>query len=292
MSRPEFTGEQARAIGRRDGSVLVSAGAGSGKTSVLVERFVQAVLEDDCAVDSILAITFTEKAAAQLTGRVRRAASLELGEQERAREAEAAWISTIHGFCARLLRTHALAAGLDPEFRVLDALEAERLAIDAFDRALARLRGHGRGPRAGWRCWPPTRRTSWPTWCAPPTRTCAARAARARGCRRCPRRAPPGQREALRAGRRAPPWPRSAPHDDRDAPRRPREAGALRLRCWRRWGPDEVAEPAELSKLGFKPTRQGAPGPGVRGLPRGARGLPGLLPRTTASTTTTCCCAS
>ncbi len=70
---PGFTPEQRRAIGRRDGSVLVSAGAGSGKTSVLVERFVQAVLEDGCAVDSILAITFTEKAAAQLTGRVRAA---------------------------------------------------------------------------------------------------------------------------------------------------------------------------------------------------------------------------
>ena len=131
-----------RAIGRRDGSVLVSAGAGSGKTSVLVERFVQAVLEDGCAVDSILAITFTEKAAAQLTGRVRRR-FVALGEEERAREAEAAWISTIHGFCARLLRTHALAAGLDPEFRVLDALEAERLAIDAFDKALGDFVGTG-----------------------------------------------------------------------------------------------------------------------------------------------------
>ena len=132
----ELTAEQARAVERRDGSILVSAGAGSGKTSVLVERFAQAVIADGCPVESILAITFTEKAAAQLTSRVR-ARLLELDEPELAREAEAAWISTIHGFCARVLRTHALAAGLDPDFRVLDALEAERLAIDAFDRALA-----------------------------------------------------------------------------------------------------------------------------------------------------------
>ena len=66
-----FTDEQLRAIERRDGSLLLSAGAGTGKTSVLVERFVRAVVEDGVEVDSILAITFTEKAAAQLRTRVR-----------------------------------------------------------------------------------------------------------------------------------------------------------------------------------------------------------------------------
>ncbi len=63
-----------------------------------------------------------------------------------ARAAESAWISTIHGFCARVLRTHALAAGIDPEFRVLDGVEAERLALDAFDRALAEFLGGGEDP--------------------------------------------------------------------------------------------------------------------------------------------------
>jgi ATP-dependent helicase/nuclease subunit A len=140
-----FTEEQLKAIGRREGSILVSAGAGTGKTSVLVERFVRAVLEDGVAVDSILAITFTEKAAAQLAARVRER-FLALNEHDAARDAEGAWISTIHGFCARVLRTHALAAGLDPEFKVLDALEAERVAIDAFDRALRDFVGTGEEP--------------------------------------------------------------------------------------------------------------------------------------------------
>ncbi|MGI8844811.1 MAG: UvrD-helicase domain-containing protein, partial [Thermoleophilaceae bacterium] len=140
-----FTQEQLRAIGRREGSLLLSAGAGTGKTSVLVERFVRAVLEDDVAVESILAITFTEKAAGQLTGRVRRR-FLALNAPDRAREAEGAWISTIHGFCARVLRTHALTAGLDPEFVVLDGLEAERIAIDAFDRALRDFVAEGEDP--------------------------------------------------------------------------------------------------------------------------------------------------
>ena len=83
----------------------------------------------------MLAITFTEKAAAELKRRVR-ARFLELGEREHAREAERAWVSTIHGFCARLLRANALAAGIDPDFRVLDESRAARLAIDAFDRSL------------------------------------------------------------------------------------------------------------------------------------------------------------
>jgi ATP-dependent exoDNAse (exonuclease V) beta subunit len=137
-----FTEQQLTAIERRDSSILVSAGAGTGKTSVLVERFVRAVCDDGVDVASILAITFTEKASAQLKQRVR-ARFVELNEVGHAREAEAAWISTIHGFCARVLRTHALAAGIDPEFRVLDAVEAERLALDAFDGALAEFLERG-----------------------------------------------------------------------------------------------------------------------------------------------------
>jgi ATP-dependent helicase/nuclease subunit A len=138
MSARSLTDEQLRAVERRDGSLLVSAGAGAGKTSVLVERFVRAVLEDGSAVDSILAITFTEKAAAELKSRVRQR-FLERGEVEQARAAEGAWVSTIHGFCSRVLRTHALAAGIDPEYEVLEELDAERIALDAFDRALEEL---------------------------------------------------------------------------------------------------------------------------------------------------------
>jgi len=144
-SERRFTDEQLRAIERRDGSLLLSAGAGTGKTSVLVERFVRAVVEDGVEVDSILAITFTEKAAAELRTRVHRR-FLDYELPERARDAEAAWISTIHSFCARVLRTHALPAGLDPELRVLDGLEAERVAIDSFDRALGDFLGGGEDP--------------------------------------------------------------------------------------------------------------------------------------------------
>ncbi len=135
---PFFTAEQEQAVSRRRGSLLLAAGAGSGKTSVLVERFVRAVREDGIAPGRILAITFTERAAAELRGRVR-ARLLELGEREAARDTEGAPIGTFHGFCARLLRVHALTAGLDPEFAILEEAGAGRLRALAFRRALATL---------------------------------------------------------------------------------------------------------------------------------------------------------
>ncbi len=145
MSGRGFTDEQLRAIERRDGGLLVAAGAGSGKTSVLVERFARAVIEDGVAVDAILAITFTEKAAAELKGRVRDRFA-DAGLHAEARAAEGAFISTIHGFCSTILRAHALAAGIDPEYRVLDQLEADRLGVEAFDGALAAFLHDDAGP--------------------------------------------------------------------------------------------------------------------------------------------------
>jgi ATP-dependent helicase/nuclease subunit A len=133
-----FTAEQEQAAARRRGPLLLAAGAGSGKTSVLVERFVRAVREDGIAPGRILAITFTERAAAELRERVR-ARLLEFGEREAARDTEGAPIGTFHGFCARLLRVHALTADLDPEFAILDEAGAGRLRQLAFRRALAIL---------------------------------------------------------------------------------------------------------------------------------------------------------
>jgi ATP-dependent helicase/nuclease subunit A len=130
-----LTIEQEEAASRRGEPLLLSAGAGSGKTSVLVERFVRAVLEDGLAAGKILAITFTERAAGELRERVR-SRFLALGEREAARDTEAAFVSTFHGFCARLLRAHALLAGLDPDFTILDEGLAGRLRDDAFKSAL------------------------------------------------------------------------------------------------------------------------------------------------------------
>ena len=117
------------------GSVFVSAGAGTGKTSVLVERYVRAVCDRGIDVESILVITYTRKAAGELRSRIR-AALRARGRPDLARELDGAWISTIHGFCNRLLRTYPFAVGLDPRFRELEDAGAAVLRGEAFERAL------------------------------------------------------------------------------------------------------------------------------------------------------------
>jgi ATP-dependent exoDNAse (exonuclease V) beta subunit len=126
--------EQLAAV-EAEGEVFVSAGAGTGKTSVLVERFVRAVCERGIDVDSLLVITYTRKAAGELRRRIRE----ELVARDRrdlARQLDGAWISTIHGFCARLLRAHPFAVGIDPRFRELDEAQGAVVRGEAFERAL------------------------------------------------------------------------------------------------------------------------------------------------------------
>jgi ATP-dependent exoDNAse (exonuclease V) beta subunit len=131
----ELTEQQRDAVERRRGPLALSAAAGSGKTSVLVERYVAAVTEDGIAPGRILAITFTDRAAGELRERVRRSL-VAAGERDAARESAAAFISTFHGFCARVLRSHAVLAGLSPDFVVLNDTQALALREAAFERAV------------------------------------------------------------------------------------------------------------------------------------------------------------
>lgn len=114
-------GEQLAAVTARAPVVAVSAGAGSGKTTVLVERFVRLVAGDGVSPLEILAITFTERAAAEMKQRIIRSFDA-AGDELNRRRAEAAYISTIHGFCARLLRENPLAVGIDPAFGIVDGM--------------------------------------------------------------------------------------------------------------------------------------------------------------------------
>lgn len=126
---------QERAVASAAQEICVTSGAGSGKTRVLVDRFVRLVVDERVGVDAILAITFTEKAAAEMKERIARAFE-EAGREEERRQVEFAYVSTIDSFCARLLREHALEARVDPRFRVLDEFESDRLCREAADAVL------------------------------------------------------------------------------------------------------------------------------------------------------------
>jgi ATP-dependent helicase/nuclease subunit A len=137
----EPTPEQAAAIGVRGRDVLLEAGAGTGKTGVMVDRYCRLVCDSGLSPDAVLAFTFTDKAAAELRQRIRAelARRAERGSERAATVLAGiggAWITTIHGFCNRVLAAHPVAAGVDPGFRVLDAPEAARAAREAFDDAL------------------------------------------------------------------------------------------------------------------------------------------------------------
>ena len=145
----EPTPEQAAAIAVRGRDVLLEAGAGTGKTGVMVDRYCRLVCDSGLSPDSILAFTFTDKAAAELRQRIRTELARRAGRgSERAAAALAgiggAWITTIHGFCNRVLAAHPVTAGVDPNFRVLDAPEAARAAREAFDDAVVEFLKTGR----------------------------------------------------------------------------------------------------------------------------------------------------
>jgi len=131
----ELSAEQQQAVRRNGQDVCCVAGPGSGKTAVLVERFAWLV-EQGLDPASILAITFTEKAATQIKARLVRRFS---NSPEKRRAVEHAPVSTIHSFCLGLLREHAVEAMLDPGFTVMDEREAEALQSAAMEAVLDRL---------------------------------------------------------------------------------------------------------------------------------------------------------
>ena len=130
----QLTPEQLRAVQSwQRGDICVVAGPGSGKTRVLVERLRWLIVERQVRPERILAITFTEKAALEMYLRL-------VGEggpaSEHRSQFESAQISTIDAFCNRLLREHALEAGVDPGFEMLDPAEAGELLEASIEQAL------------------------------------------------------------------------------------------------------------------------------------------------------------
>jgi len=135
MNSPDTSPDQKRAIEALSENVSVSAGAGTGKTHVLVERFVEIVRKNLAKTAEILAITFTEKAANEMKARI--VARLKsAGLNDARREIENAYIGTIHAFCSRLLKEHPVEAGMDPDFQVIEEDEANLLKEIVLDHVI------------------------------------------------------------------------------------------------------------------------------------------------------------
>lgn len=131
-----------RAATDLDTTFLVEAGAGTGKTTILVQRLLSIVRSGRGELDRLAAITFTEKAATELRTRlhfeIESALTSRLSEQERQylrdarRQFDRAQLSTVHAFCANLLRERPIEARVDPNFSVLDAFEASVLRHEVW----------------------------------------------------------------------------------------------------------------------------------------------------------------
>src|ERR1041384_1610212 len=137
--------EQAAAAYEIDKHVSVTAGPGSGKTTVLVERYVHILREHNLSIDQIVAITFTNRAANEMHERLRSELNQMLriaNEEERRRwlnykrTRDGAVITTIHGFCARLLREFPVEAHVDPQFLLLDEHRAAMLLEGVVEETL------------------------------------------------------------------------------------------------------------------------------------------------------------
>lgn len=147
MAEFKATEAQQAAIETRNGAVLVSAGAGSGKTRVLTQRLMGYVCAESGGVDidSFLVITFSRAAAAELRSRISealsRAAAAEPENRRLRRQinlCRRAEIGTIHGFCAALLRENCHLLGLSPDFKIIDDSRTAVMRASALERVLER----------------------------------------------------------------------------------------------------------------------------------------------------------
>ncbi len=142
----QFSEQQKQVIGARDTNLLVFAAAGSGKTTVLVER-VLGLLGEGVNIDEILIVTFTKAASEDMKQKFYRRLSLEAENgsrrmYEQLERLEFSSISTLHAFCSKLIRQNFELLGIDPNFRVLDDAEnsliIERELNDVMEDAYAR----------------------------------------------------------------------------------------------------------------------------------------------------------
>src|SRR5260221_3129381 len=136
MQNPKLNSEQKKAITYGDGPLLIIAGAGTGKTTVITERIKHLILKRDILPQTILALTFTEKAAAEMQERIDIALPYGYADM---------WIHTFHAFCDRVLKENAHYLGLNTGYKLLSQSESFYfLQTHIFDLGLKIFKPLGR----------------------------------------------------------------------------------------------------------------------------------------------------
>ncbi len=134
-----FTIEQLQAVEHKSGNLLISASAGSGKTHTMISRLVRLVMQENVDVNQILAVTFTEKAAFDMKEKLK-TALLKAQDEDKGRLYKqialipTCDISTLHAFCARLIRLYFYEVGLSPDFVIADEALAKTMRKECIDK--------------------------------------------------------------------------------------------------------------------------------------------------------------
>ncbi len=132
-----YTDAQRKCIESTDSKLVVSAAAGTGKTFTLTQKICWMLKNDQLSdINQVLAITFTNKAAGEIKARVR-STLRSMGLHDQALLVDGAWISTIHGMCSRILKSHALEANVDPGFKIIDELDGQKIMDEAIEVVLS-----------------------------------------------------------------------------------------------------------------------------------------------------------
>ena len=140
----KFTKEQLQAVEHKNGNILISASAGSGKTHTMISRLVRLVMQENVEVNQILAVTFTEKAAFDMKEKLKNALmSAQEGDKGRLYRQMALIptcdISTLHAFCARLIRLYFYEVGLAPDFSIADEALTKTMQNDCIEKTFKEL---------------------------------------------------------------------------------------------------------------------------------------------------------
>ena len=136
MQKIKFTKEQEQVINHKDNNLLVFASAGSGKTAVIIEKIATDIINGYTSLDNLLVVTFTDAATAEMKQRLYDKLAENIDKPNVAQEIEKlplANISTLHGYCQKLIKQYFFEIGIDPSFRVLDEDQSSFYKVKALD---------------------------------------------------------------------------------------------------------------------------------------------------------------